>query len=366
MKLIMDVRTLNAGIATVVKSLSSKPAIPVLEGIYLSASAEGLRLRCSDLSLQIETVVEATVEEEGKTVVPGRIFAEMCRKLQDGTVDIRLDGRTMLLKSGRVRTTLQCADAKDYPDMAVVGKTTSLTLPQGAFKDMVRQTVFATAQEETKPILTGVLCEMDGSEFTTVALDGFRLALRRFPVEGSYEHKEAVVPSKSFVEIARTLPDDEAPVEVQFSSTHLLIDMGYTRIISRLLDGDFIRYKSILPTEHATRVRVNRNELLDSIDRAMLLAREGNNNLVRFSVTEDSIKLFANSALGRIDEEVPIHLNGDPIEIAFNARYFCDVLKVLDEEEVFLDMNNNVSPCVVRPVQGDAYYYLILPVRIFA
>ena len=366
MKLLMDVRTLNAGIATVIKSLSSKPALPVLEGIFLSAEEGGLRIRCTDLSLQIECLVEATVEETGKIVVPGRLFAEMCRKLGEGTVDLRLEARTLTIKSGRVRTTMQCMDPKEYPDMAVVGKTTSLTLPQGALKDMVRQTVFATAQEETKPILTGVLCEIEGREFTTVALDGFRLALRRYPIDTVAEHKEAVVPSKSFVEISRTLPDDEAPVEVQFSATHLLIDMGYTRIISRLLDGDFIRYKSILPSDHATRVRVNRCELLESIDRAMLLAREGNNNLVRFSVSSDTVKISANSAVGRIDEEVPIHLNGDPIEIAFNARYFSDVLKVLDDEEVFLDMNNNVSPCVVRPVQGDEYYYLILPVRIFA
>lgn len=366
MKLLMDVKTLNAGIATVVKSLSSRPAIPVLEGIYLSATSEGLLLRCSDLSLQIESIVSATVEEEGTTVVPGRLFAEICRKLPEETVDIRLDGHTLLLKSGRARTTLQCMDAKEYPDMALTGKAQTLHIPQVALKDMIRQTVFATAQEESKPILTGVLCELSGNEFTTVALDGFRLALRRFPLGQSFEAREAVVPNKSFVEISRTLLDSEENVEVQFSPTHLLIDMGHTRIISRLLDGDFIRYKSILPQDHVTRVRVNRNELLESIDRAMLMAREGNNNLVRFSVAEDSLKLFANSAMGRIDEEVPIHLNGDPIEIAFNARYFCDVLKVLSDEEVFLDMNNNVSPCVVRPIQGDAYYYLILPVRIFA
>lgn len=366
MRLVLDVKTLNAGIATVIKSLSSRPAIAVLEGIYLSATQEGLLLRCSDLSLQIECLIPANVEEEGQTVLPGRLFSEMARKLSGDTVDMKLDGRTMQLKAGRARTTLQCMDPKDFPDMAMTGKTCTMRMPQNVFKDMIRQTVFATAQEESKPILTGVLCELHENSFTMVALDGFRLALRRYLMDKSFEHREAVVPAKSFVEISRTLLDTDEAVEVFFSPTHLLIDMGHTRIISRLLDGDFIRYKSILPSEHITRVRVNREELLDSIDRAILLAREGNNNLVRFSVAEDTLKLFANSALGRIDEEVAIHLNGEPIEIAFNARYFCDVLKTLSDEEVFLDMNNNVSPCVVRPVQGEAYYYLILPVRIFA
>ncbi len=366
MRLILDVKTLNAGIATVIKSLSSRPALPVLEGIYLCASQEGLLLRCSDLSLQIECTVPATVEEEGATVLPGRLFAEMARKFPGETVDLKLDGHTMTMKAGRAVTKLQCMEPREYPDMAVVGKTTSLSMPQKALKDMIRQTVFATAQEESKPILTGVLCELEQNIFTMVALDGFRLALRRYGVNVNADRKEAVVPAKSFLEISRTLLDVEDAVEVQFSPTHLLINMGHTRIVSRLLDGDFIKYRSILPSEHLTRVRINRDELLESIDRAMLMAREGSNNLVRFSVSEDLLKLTANSALGRIDEEIAMHLNGDPIEIAFNARYFADVLKTLDDDEIFLDMNNNVSPCVVRPTQGEAYYYLILPVRIFA
>lgn len=366
MRLVLDVKTLNAGIVTVIKSLSSRPALPILEGIYLCASQEGLLLRCSDLSLQIECVVPATVEEEGAIVVPGRLFSEMARKFPGETVDLKLKDRTMQMRSGRSNTSLQCVEAREFPDMSVTGKTRTIRIPQGVLKDMIRQTVFATAQEESKPILTGVLSELDENLFTMVALDGFRLALRRTPIPMEFEHMEFVVPAKSFQEISKTLLDTDEEIEVQFSPTHLKIDMGHTKVVSRLLDGDFIRYRSILPTDHLTRVRINRFELLDSIDRAILMAREATNNLVRFSISEESFKLTANSAIGRVEEEISIHLNGDPIEIAFNARYFSDVLKSLDDEEIFLDMNNNVSPCVVRPTQGDAYYYLILPVRIFA
>ncbi|MDL2258758.1 DNA polymerase III subunit beta [Eubacteriales bacterium OttesenSCG-928-K08] len=366
MKLSVDIKTLNSGLATVIKSLSSKPTMPVLEGIYMEATNEGLLLRCSDLSLQIDCLIPAIVEEEGCAVLPGKLFAEFCRKLNGELVDMQLDARKMSIKAGRARTQLQCHDPKEFPYMEVNKEINSLQIPQNVLKEMIRQCVFATATEDSKPILTGVLCEFKEDLFSLVALDGFRLAIRKYALRSKMEEHEAVVPSKSFVEISRTLIDSDEKVKVVFSHTHLLVDMGHTKIVSRLLEGDFIKYRGILPTDHITRVRVNREELLESIDRAMLLAREGSNNLVRFNVEAELMRIFANSPVGRLEEEVPVHLNGDPLEIAFNARYFNDVLKTLTDEEIYLDMNNNVSPCVVRPTQGDAYYYLILPVRIFS
>ncbi len=366
MKFTLDTKTLNAGLAAVVKALSSRPALPILEGVYVEATQEGVLLKCSDLALQIECLLPATVEQEGKTVAPGRLFSEMARKLPEETVELELNGKALQLVCGRAKTSMQCMEPEDFPDMPFVGEQYSISLPQNKLKDMIRQTVFSTAQEESKPILTGVLMELNEDALTLVALDGFRLALRRAALaQDTGKQKEAVVPAKSLNEIARTLQDTEDPVQLVFTNTHVLLDLGHTRVTARLLDGDFIRYKQILPADHVTRVRVNRQELLESIDRAMLLAREGNNNLVRFSISIDRLKLFANSAIGSIDENIAIELNGDDIEIAFNARYFSDVLKVLDDEYVYLDMNNNVSPCVVRPIQGDAFYYLILPVRIF-
>lgn len=366
MQLTIDIKSLQAGIAVVIKSLSSKPALPVLEGMYLSATKEGLLLRCSDLSLQIDCIVEADVMEEGAVVLPGRLFSEIIRKLNEETLDIRQDDRTLFLKAGRSKMNLQCTDANEFPDMFLSGEKHAVSLPQIQFKEMIRQTVFATAQEESKPILTGVLCEVKGHAFNMVALDGFRLALRHTNIQAELQEMEVVVPAKSMLEISRTLSDAEDPLNIEFSSNHLSIDLGHTKIISRLLDGDFIKYQSILPTQHTSRVRVNRHSLMDSIDRAMLMAREGTNNLIRFSISEGILQILANSAMGRVEEDVEIDLNGENLEIAFNAKYFSDVLKSLTDEEIFLDLNNNVSPCVVRPIQGDAYYYLILPVRIFS
>jgi len=367
MQITIDTKTLNAGIATVVKALSSHAALPILEGILLTAADDGLLLKCSDLALQIECRLPAAVMETGSAVVPGRLFSEMARKLPEEEASITVFDKTLQLTCGRAKSSMQCMEAGDFPEMPFHGETYSITLPQNRFKDMIRQTVFSTAQEESKPILTGVLMELNESGLTMVALDGFRLALRRAAMQGAVsEARAAVVPAKSMNDIARTLLDTDENVTLTFTRTHVLVDMEHTKVTARLLEGDFIPYKQILPTEHQSRVHVNRKELLESIERAMLLAREGNNNLVRFSITIDQIKLFANSAIGSIDEAVPVQLTGPDIEIAFNARYFSDVLKALDDETIYLDLNNSVSPCVVRPVQGDAYYYLILPVRIFA
>ncbi len=368
MKFTLDSKTMNAGISTVIKALSSRPSLPILEGVYIETVEQGVLLKCSDLTLQIECILPANVEEEGSTVAPGRLFCEMARKLPDQDVEFELVGaKTLNMVCGRAKTSMQCANPAEFPDMTFTGDQYAISLPQKELRDMIRQTVFSTAQEDSKPILTGVLIELNEDTLSLVALDGFRLALRRTVLKMSGEgEKEAVVPAKSINEIARILTDSDETVQLSFTKTHVQMDLGHTRVMARLLDGNFIRYRQILPTTQNTRVRVSRVELLESIERAMLLAREGNNNLVRFSIALGHLQLTANSSIGSIDENISVEINGNDIEIAFNARYFSDVLKVLEDEYIYLDMNNNVSPCVVRSIQGDGFYYLILPVRIFS
>jgi DNA polymerase-3 subunit beta len=198
-----------------------------------------------------------------------------------------------------------------------------------------------------------------------VALDGYRLALRKESLSAPCGESSVVVPAKSLAEISRILLDTDETVEIMITKTHLVLDMGCTRMTTRLLEGEYIKYKQILPTDHKTRVRLNRQELATSVERASLMAREGKSNLVKLSFSMDTLTITANNELGKINEEVGIDLSGSELDIAFNAKYFTDVLRTLDDEEIYLDMNSNISPCVVRPVQGDKFYYLILPVRLF-
>ena len=236
--------------------------------------------------------------------------------------------------------------------MPPVKEEYAVSISQGTFKSMIRQCIFASAQDESKPILTGVLLEMRPESLRMVALDGYRLALRQEPLLSGREDKDAVIPARSLMEIGRMLEEREDLLKVIFSATHVMIDMGHTKVTTRLLDGEFIRYRQILPDGQTTRAQVDRQELLDSIERVSLMAREGKKNHIRFSFQPECLTLSANSEIGFSTEEIAINLTGNPLDIAFNARYFSDVLKALEDEALMLDMNNNISPAWCAPSRG--------------
>ncbi len=350
---------------TVSKALSAHTTVSILEGVYIEAIGKEVLFKCTDLSLQIETIVEADVEEEGGIVLPGRLFMDIARRMPGEETLISTEKQKAYIESDRAKFNVQGNRIEDYHTMPPVKKEVSVKIRMDEFKDMIRQCIFATAQDESKPILTGVLVEIKQNDLTMVALDGFRLAMIKRGVNGG-EEKNVVVPAKSLVEIGRILDESDQVISVTFSRTHILIDMGHTKITTRLLDGEFIKYKQILPTDHLLRVRINRVELLESIERVALIAREEKSNLIRFLFDKEKLEISANCEMGRANEEIEVQCIGDPLEIAFNAKYFSDVLKALSDEYIFLDMNNGVSPCVLRPIEGENYYYLILPVRLFS
>lgn len=367
MRFFVDTNELNAGISTVIKALPARTTVSILEGIYMKAADNTLLLRCSDLNIQIETVVAATVEEEGAIVLPGRLFSEMVKKFTGEMTSFDIKKSTASIESGRFKTTLQGENGADFHTMSSIKSELAVTMKPDALKRMVRGCIFAAAQDDSKPVLTGALMEVDNNGATLVALDGYRLALRREAMEGSVGNPSSmIIPARSLVEIARILPDAGENIKMVFSRTHVMTDIGQTNITARLMEGEFIKYKQILPESHVTRVRISRKELMEGIDRVALMARESKSNLIKFTIANSNINITANSEIGRSSEDIEANIMGGDIEIAFNARYFMDVLRVLDDEEIFIDMINNISPCVVRPVQGESFYYLILPVRIFS
>jgi DNA polymerase-3 subunit beta len=364
MNILINKTELLGAISTVTRAIASRTTMDILEGIYIETVPSGLKLKCSDLSLQMESIIPASVEQDGSITVPGRLFSEFIRRLPEEQVEINTSDKKMNIKSGRSRTTLQGLSASDFPNMPPLNNTVTFEMPQNILKSMIRQTVFSIAQDETKPILTGALMQLEDGSFTIVALDGYRLAIRKENVVSDGK-AQAVIPGRSLTEIMRTLSDGDEKVSVNISRTHVMLDLGFTKIVSRLLEGDFIKYKQILPSSRESRVQAQREELLESIERASLMARESKNNIIKLSFTEDNLNVSANSEMGNVVEDLPISLTGNDIDIAFNARYFTDVLKSLDDEKILLDFNNNVSPCIVKPIQGDAYLFLILPVRLF-
>jgi DNA polymerase-3 subunit beta len=253
----------------------------------------------------------------------------------------------------------------EFPQLPVIDENSMYEVSQDVIRNMIKQTIVAIAQEETRPILTGVLFEVKNEILSFVALDGYRLAIKSIAI-GNKNNISAVIPGKTLNEISKILEASESLVKITFTPNHILFNLGNTKIISRLLDGEFINYRQILPDEYRIRIRANVSELMDCIERASLLAREGRTNLVTFEIKEDKLIITSNSQMGKVYEEVNIALEGDELKIRFNARYFLDVLRIIDSEEIYIEFSTNVSPCIIKKTNDKDYTYLVLPVRINA
>ena len=365
MRFSCDVSELNASLSIVSRALAVRSPKPILEGILLESCEEGLRLTCADLALGIETVIPATFTDEGRIVLPGKQLCEVVRKLPGGQVEFSISDRLQTtIRCASSRTTIMGLDPVEYPELPEV-QGPSFSMEQNVLRDMIGRTLFAIAVDESRPILTGCLMEITPAEMRVVALDGFRLAMRKEAVNGPDKEVSAVVGGKVLGDIAKILSDSEEAVSMCFSRSHVKMVIGHTNVVARLLEGEFIRYRQILPDEWQTRVTVERSAHWRAIDRASQIAREGKSNLVCFKIDGDALMVTSNSENGDMEEKMDVTTEGKDLTIAFNVRYITDVLKALSDDEVFMRFNSNVSPCVVCPTEGDSYLYLVLPVRVF-
>ena len=365
MRFSCDTNDLNTSLSIVSRALAVRSPKPILEGILLESCEQGLRLICTDLALGIQTVIRATIIEEGRAVLPGKLLCEIVRKLPGGDCEFSISDRMKAtIHCASIRTTITGFDPVEYPELPQVSGA-SFSMPQSTLRDMIGRTLFAIAVDESRPILTGCLMEVGKSEMRVVALDGFRLAMRRENIDGPDSDVSAVVGGKVLGDIAKILSDSDEPVALCFSRSHVQMNVGATHIVARLLEGEFIRYRQILPQEWQIRVAVRSGELSSAIDRASLIAREGKSNLVCFKIDGDTLTVTSNSENGDMEEKIDVTTEGKDLSIAFNVRYITDVLKAISDDEVFMRFNSNVSPCVVCPTEGESYLYLVLPVRVF-
>ena len=364
MKISCDSAQLAAAVGTVTKALPGRTTMPALEGVHLSAQGGAVRLTCTDLRLGIATDLPANVEQEGEAVLPGKLFSEMARKLPDGVVSIAVEGTTAQISGRGTRTRLQVMDSAEFPPLPAVENATQVKLPSDTLRSLIHQTVFAAAQDESRPILTGVLVEFLPGTCRFVALDGFRLAMSNAPYTGEAAGLKAVVPASTLTRLASLL-DEEEQVALEIGPTHLGATLGGTRVVTRLLEGEFLRYEQIIPTEWFTRVVVARGDLSTALDRASMLAREGRSNLVRLKVGEETLVVTSNSEAGDVYEELPVTREGRDLEIAFNSRFLSDVLRYLDVEELAMQFTTAVNSSVIRAADSNRFTYLVLPVRAF-
>lgn len=358
------------GLVNATRALGTRPAMQIMEGVLVKTGEGELFLTCTDGAVSIRTRVKASIIEQGMVVLPGKLLTEIVRKLPEGMVTVQMNEKMVVtLRCCQSRSTITGMAAAEFPQMKDLFSTHALHLPQKRLREMISKVIFAIAVQESRQSLTGCLMEVTREELRLVGLDGFRLALQRmhdtFVLPDGKDTLSAIIPGHVIGEMSRIMSDEEGMVTFHLDNTHLMVIMGDTMLVTTLLAGEYINYRQILPAAWLSRVTVKRKELQESIERASLMAREGKNNLIRMSASNNMLKITSMSELGDVLEELDITLEGDDIEIAFNARYISDVIKNVDDECCTLSMNTNVSPCVISPVNGDDYLYLVLPVRVY-
>lgn len=364
MKFLIEKNVLQEAISNVQKSITGKSTLPILQGIYIAARNNTLTLIGSDIEVSIETKINANIIEEGEVVLDSRLFGEIIRKLPNDVIEISTNGSMEVeIKCQKSNVQLIYLSPEDYPSLPEIDEDVVLKVGQKTLKNMIKSTIFAIAQDDTRPILTGVLLQIKENKLNMVALDGFRVALKCEGVDCDF-NKEAVIPGKTLNEVSKILGDTEDEVEITFTQNHILFTIGNTKVISRLLEGEFIKYESIIPKEHNLSIVVNKEQILSCIERASLMAKDGNTNLVKLDIADDTLVATSNSQLGKAREEMPIILQGESLKIAFNSKYLIDVFKIIDEEEVIMEFTSPVTPCVIKNKENDNCVYLLLPVRV--
>lgn len=365
MKIICNQKVLAHKIGIVQKAINGKTTLELLKGILLTAKNETVTLTGYDLEIGIDTYAQAEVIEEGEIVINARLFGDIIRKLPDTFVEIETDSdNNVYINCLNSRFKIKGDSATEYPRLPEVNKNELYDIPQDLLKNMIKQTVFAISQDQTKPILMGELLEIVNGNISLVAIDGYRLAVRASSIENVTDDIKVIIPGKTLHDVNGLLSSEDDSIKIGFDEKNAIFIINETKIITRLLEGEFIDYKKLLPREYGVRAKVNTKELLNSIERASLLSQSEKNNLIKLSIRDNSMAITSNTERGNVYEEVGIELEGDYLDIAFNSRYFLDALKVIDSEEIFIEFTTNVNPCIIKPTDGTKYTYLLLPVRI--
>ena len=364
MKLICSKASLLKGVSIVSKAVPSRTTMPILNCILIDASANEIKLTANDMELGIETVIEGEIVERGIIALDAKFFSEIVRKLPDNDVVIESDDT--------FQTTITCEKAKfnivgksgeDFSYLPYIEKNESISISQFTLKDVVRQTIFSIADNDTNKLMTGELFEINENRLRVVSLDGHRISIRNIELKESYSPLKVVVPGKTLQEISKILTGEaEDMVDIFFADNHILFEFDETKVVSRLIEGEYFHIDQMLSSDYDTKVKINKREFLSCIDRATLLIREGDKKPIILNIQDGSLQLKINSCVGSMNEEIEIEKEGKDLLIGFNPKFFIDALRVIDDEEVTLYMVNPKAPCFIKDDAG-TYVYLILPVN---
>lgn len=351
-------------VTNVSRAVSTKASLPALEGVLIKAYGQQLNISGYNLEIGITTDIDATIQSEGEIVVSAKLFLDIVRKLPEEVVSIETDDRMVTyITSGQVDYQIVGMSSVEYPDLPSFEQTDGITVNSKTMREMIRQTVYAVSENTAKPIYTGSLYELEDGIFRIVAVDGYRMAIRSENVD-TQSNTQFVVPGKTQLEVLKLLTDDEDNVEIIIGMRHITFKIKNYRVISRLIEGTFLDYKTTIPTETKTEVVINTRKLIDSVERMSLLNNDRIQSPVRCNFSDDEIRLSCISAVGRANDVLSVPIIGESVEIGFNNRYLLDALKNSDTDEVKLVLNGPLSPMIIKPVKGDCFLSIVVPMRL--
>lgn len=363
MKIIVAQETLAEALSTVSKAVSAKNTIPVLSGIFLQAREDTLFLRATDLELAMESSAKVQVVQEGTIVLPARYLTDLVRRIPFGDIELSVDTRnyTATLRWQKSQYLIHGFPAEQFPHIPDPDAASTFTVSQPLLRDVLRQTAFAAAHDETRPYLTGVHITLRGEELSAVATDSVRIAHSRTRVQNSGGvAAQAIVPGRSLTELARVLSGEPADnVQISVSANQVFFDLGNLRVISRLLEGQYPDVMRLIPQQYSAKARIAKDQFLEAIERASLISKD---SAIKLGISQGLLTITANTPeVGQVYEEVPIDLQGDPLEIGFNARFLMEGLRVLDDQEFLFEFSGNRNPSRVSPAGSGGFLYVVLP-----
>lgn len=366
MKLEFKKDVLLNGINIVSKAIPSRTTMSILECILINADTSEIKLTGNDMELGIESKIEGTILERGKIALDAKLFSEIVRKLPDGDVPV------LITSDNRFNTTIECEnavfniqgrDGEEFSYLPYIERDQHICLSQFTLKEAIRQTIFSISPNDSNKMMAGELLEVKEDFLKVVSLDGHRVSIRNIQLKKPYDNHKVIVPGKTLSEISKILTgDNEKDVVIYFSQNHILFEFDDTIVVSRLIEGEYFRIDHMLSSDYETRVKLNKRDFMDNIERAMILIRDSDRKPLILNVEDNVVNMKVKSAFGSMNANVSAHKSGKDIMIAFNPKFLLDALRVVDDEEVELYMLSPKSPCFIRDEDG-TYIYLILPVN---
>lgn len=363
MKIICNKSALLTGVNTVLKAVPARTTMPILECILIDTTSGVIKLTANDMDLGIETTVDGDVLDKGCIALEAKLFSEIVRKLPDSEVTIETDDNNKaLIKCEKAKFNIAGKDGGDFVALPEIEKTHFITLSQFSLKEIIRQTIFSISDNESNRMMSGELLQIDQDQLRLVSLDGQRISIRKISLKESYDPIKAVIPGKTLNEISKILSGDmDDDVRIYFTDRHVLFEFDQTVVVSRLLEGEYFQIDKMISSDYNTKITINKKELQGCIERASLLIRESERKPIIINVTDGSMEMKIQSAMGSMNEDIDISKEGRDIMIGFNPKFILDALRVIDDEEITMYLVNPKAPFIIKNDE-QSYIYLVLPI----